>query len=463
LATCLLATLSVPVCAGNYGGNYYPQRHRPRPKPLDGRDPALLTDEKNPKAVAEVMAGARTTANAAWWGFDEKDGTKAIQSALDSPAAKVVVPNVRRPWIVEPLVVRRDDLELVFEPGTVVLAKRDSFKGDHDSLITLKDRRNVTLRGYGATLRMCREYWLEQKYVRMNMGWRMGLRTSGCTGLKVLGLTICDCGGDGIYLGGPSNKDVVIKHVVCDRNHRQGLSVISVENLLVENSVFRRTRGTDPAAGIDLEPNSPREKMVNIRIRNCLFEDNDGAGIQVWLSKLTRQSGEVSVVCESNSIRGGQRGILVGPASDDGAPGQVEFRDNIVRDTSHAGVLIRSKSSRAFRVIFDGSLFDNVAIGTRPAYCYPAPILFHARGQRTERPGGIEFRNCFVHEPKAGDRVLRGGPTILVTPRSDRGVAWRDVTGQIAASVPTGARTEIHLNVEDFSLKLVDERAVTKP
>ncbi|MBN1294144.1 MAG: hypothetical protein JXB48_20070 [Candidatus Latescibacteria bacterium] len=36
----------------------------------------------NPAAVQEVMNGVRTTANAAWWGFNETDATETIQAAL---------------------------------------------------------------------------------------------------------------------------------------------------------------------------------------------------------------------------------------------------------------------------------------------------------------------------------------------------------------------------------------------
>ena len=45
-------------------------------------------------AIAEVAAGKRTTANAAWWGFSKNDSTAALQAAIDSGAKTVVVPYV---------------------------------------------------------------------------------------------------------------------------------------------------------------------------------------------------------------------------------------------------------------------------------------------------------------------------------------------------------------------------------
>ena len=60
----------------------------------------------NPTAVQEVLSGKRKEANAVWWGFDEKDVTKALQGALRSRAKKLTVPNVGKPWVVGPLFPR---------------------------------------------------------------------------------------------------------------------------------------------------------------------------------------------------------------------------------------------------------------------------------------------------------------------------------------------------------------------
>ena len=52
--------------------------------------------------------------------------------------------------------------------------------------------------------------------------------------------------------GGTSDtrtRDIVIRDVVADQNHRQGISVISAVGLLVENSTFSGTNGTAPMAG----------------------------------------------------------------------------------------------------------------------------------------------------------------------------------------------------------------------
>ncbi|MFH7813445.1 hypothetical protein ACH0C8_16175, partial [Acetobacter lovaniensis] len=84
--------------------------------------------------------------------------------------------------------------------------------------------------------------------------WRMGLAFNGCKNITVEGVRIESTGGDGIYLGTTNQQQycqhIRIKDVVCSDNHRQGLSVIGADDLVIENSVFANTWGTVPASGI---------------------------------------------------------------------------------------------------------------------------------------------------------------------------------------------------------------------
>jgi hypothetical protein len=97
--------------------------------------------------------------------------------------------------------------------------------------------------------------------------WRHVLNFTSCTGVRVEGLTLADSGSDGIYLGvaqqGMPCSDVTIRNVSCVNNHRQGISVISTRNLLIEGCSLTGTSGTAPAAGIDFEPNDVTEELVN--------------------------------------------------------------------------------------------------------------------------------------------------------------------------------------------------------
>src|ERR1051325_10654091 len=128
---------------------------------------------------------------------------------------------------------------------------------------------------------------------------------------KSPGTTLRDSGGDGIYVEGrgklSASRDIHIKDVVCDNNYRQGISVISVDGLLVEESTFKNTWGTPPSSGVDLEPDTAVERLKNVVFRNCRFEDNNGDGIEVFLANLKTNSEDVSVLfdrCHVASRRG---------------------------------------------------------------------------------------------------------------------------------------------------------------
>ena len=239
---------------------------------------------QNPEAVAQVAAGKLAIANAAWWGFDSGDATSALQAAIDSKARTVIVPYMGEPWIVRPIRLR-SNLELIFEPGVLVLAKKGEFRERLDCLLTATNESDITIRGYGAILRMRKRDYRNPPYPE-NEEWKHGIKIESCKQVLIEGLRIESSGGDGIYLGRAAqsrsgNEDIVIRDCVSHDNHRQGISIIDAKNLLVENCVFSGTEGTGPSAGVDFEPNFPEQLLVNCVFRNCLFENNAGHGMFV--------------------------------------------------------------------------------------------------------------------------------------------------------------------------------------
>lgn len=241
-----------------------------------------------PDLVARVAAGELKEARASWWGFDTEDSTRFLQQAIDSKVPRLIIDRQPTPWFVLPL-KGVSNQELFFEPGTVVQAKRGAYQGRNDCLLSFSDCTNVRLIGPNATLRMWHEDYMKPPYEKSE--WRHALSLRSVRKALIEGLTIEDSGGDGIYvsrLNGKLNRclDVVIRGVTCRRNHRQGISVISAENLLIENTVLCDTFGTPPAAGIDFEPNKPDEVLKNCVMRSCRAFNNEGCGYDVYLGNL---------------------------------------------------------------------------------------------------------------------------------------------------------------------------------
>lgn len=98
---------------------------------------------------------------------------------------------------------------------------------------------------------------------------------------------IRDSGGDGIYIAGKGegtfSENIYLENIKSINNKRQGMSIISAHNVFVKNCEFTETNGTLPEAGLDIEPNTPKDRIVKINFENCSFTNNNHSGILLSL------------------------------------------------------------------------------------------------------------------------------------------------------------------------------------
>lgn len=336
---------------------------------------------------------------AAAFGFDAADATKALQAAIDSGARKVIVEKMASPWVVEPIRLAGDQ-ELALEAGAVIQAKRGAFTSPGECLLSAAGKRNVTISGGpGAALRMWRADYDRAPYKKSEH--RHAISIKSCAGVRISGLTIAESGGDGIYLGvagRETNRDVVIRDVVCDRNYRQGISVISAENLLIENTVLRDTSGTAPMAGIDFEPNNPSEKLVNCVMRNCVAENNAGDGFTFYVKHQDARSAPLSIRlenCRSVGNRFGFRFASGGDESSAPAPGVVEVTGCRFEKSADGGIAVNGNLAGGRRIRFEKCEVANAAL-EKPR---SAPIQISSITGNPNNVGGVEFAECVVVDP----------------------------------------------------------------
>lgn len=88
---------------------------------------------------------------------------------------------------------------------------------------------------------------------------------------------------DGIIIDGPTQRAAssTVSNIVCDRNARQGCSIVGGRNYAFDRCRFTRTGKarllSAPSAGVDIEPG---DKLVrNLSFTSCEFSDNSGAGM----------------------------------------------------------------------------------------------------------------------------------------------------------------------------------------
>lgn len=415
---------------------------------------------KNVEAIADVESGKRIDANATWWGFDPEDATEGLQAAIDSGARRLIVPNMRTDWNVRPIRLVSNQ-EIIFERGTVVSAKRGEYRGKGDSLFTAQDVENLTIRGYGATFKMWKQDYitglvLEQfdwhrwygQYPKAE--WRMTLSIRGSRNVSVCGLTLKDSGGDGIYVDGGKehrySKDVLLRDIVCENHYRQGISIISVENLTVDNCIFNNTWGTPPSSGVDIEPDLPDQRIKNVQFSGCQFIDNAGDGIEIFLAHTTDETEDVTIRfndCYISSEHGS--GIRVSKIGDKGPGGHIEFNNCRVENTVSFGIKVQEKSVNGARVTFTDCSVINTATDREFGGEWSPISLSLPQTDIVQSMGGIDFIDCFVE-----DNYDRAAVDFT---QKESDLPLQDVSGMITVLNPNGVHAE--LGKEGNQLKLV--------
>jgi len=392
----------------------------------------------NRAAINKAMVDKNQPARAAWWGFDPVDSTASLQSAINSGVRKLIVEDMGAPWITDKITLVSDQ-EIIFEKGVTVLAKRGAFQGSNDSLFTAVLQKNITLTGPGATLRMWKQDYADpDRYKKAE--WRNVLALFSCANVRVTGLTLADSGGDGIYLGvakpGVPCSDVVIKGVTCANNYRQGISVISARNLLIEDCVLKDTSGTAPESGIDFEPNKPGEELTNCVMRNCVSENNRGRGYLFALGYMRDTSAPLSVQLENCRSIGNRRGlefVASNKPGGAGVKGKVDFINCHFESSKESGIMIRDKAITGARLLFKKCRIVDAAAQLPDT----TPIHFASNALAANTLGGIHFDECHIED--AIDRLP---------------MSYKDFSGGTGLAEITGSLRVTHSPENDVTHRL---------
>lgn len=333
-------------------------------------------------------------AYAADWGFDPEDSTEYIQAAINSGARTVVIQNMGADWVIKPVKFASNQL-VVFEPGVVVAAKPGSFQGPADCLMRGMIVSNVTLWGYGATLRMRREDYIGPDYEHGQ--WRHCLSFQGSDNVSILGLRCEQSGGDGIYIGagdGIPATNILIRDCTCDYNYRQGISVTSAQSVHIENCVLSNTQGNPPQAGIDLECNFAGDTLSDIVVSNCVSQNNAGPGFVASLKNLTAATAPpVSVLFENCQVIDCGSWSLAAVNDADTPPTAIEFRNCSVQGGPMYGIWARWLSPPEAQLLFTNCVLTDTANDRRSPINFEMP---HATA--LSYPGRIRLDNCTVYD-----------------------------------------------------------------
>ncbi|WP_423149297.1 right-handed parallel beta-helix repeat-containing protein [Rubrolithibacter danxiaensis] len=153
------------------------------------------------------------------------------------------------------------------------------------------------------------------KHLGKSGEWGMGIKITNSSNISIYNAKISNCWGDGIYINGikrnPS-KNIKIMSSSCVSNRRNGISIISVDSLLIQDTYTANNNGTPPMCGIDIEPNSYMDEVKNVKIVNARTESNLGKGISLSLEKLYGSVDKnISIYLKNHKDFGSSKGLHI--------------------------------------------------------------------------------------------------------------------------------------------------------
>lgn len=336
-------------------------------------------------------------------GYNATDATPFLQTAIsDTNADTVIIDHIGSDWITAPLFVNRSNLVLILEDGVTMIAKAGAFDV-FDPLIRIVDQSNITILGYGATMKM-----RKAEYTSLDDSeYRHVISLQSAINIRIEGLRLEDSGGDGLYIGNsfrpdsPQNycENIVVRNCFMTNNYRQGISIISVRDALIEYCEISETKGTLPEAGIDIEPDNPSHRIENLTIRGCKIFDNYGQAIQFAFPFVDDSSLDVSIVMEDTYIANNHD-----PSNEyaytemaftdnygNGIDGTVTLRNCYVAESQWGAIFIE-KTVESFDVFIENCVFKDVS---QNPIAFNAPIFVEVKNNAIPF-GGVTFTDCTI-------------------------------------------------------------------
>ncbi len=141
---------------------------------------------------------------------------------------------------------------------------------------------NIAIKGYGTIV--------GDKHTHLGKDgeWGMGVALRGAVNASISDITINNCWGDCIYVGGNSKK-VRIENCLLNHGRRQGISVTSADSVDIRNCRIADVGGANPEYAIDLEPN--KGDTVNHVVIDNVEMVNCAGGLGVTRSRTAMNGG----------------------------------------------------------------------------------------------------------------------------------------------------------------------------
>jgi len=285
------------------------------------------------------------------------DYTKYVQLALDENK-DVIFPNF--PILINDNgIVLSSNTNIYFDVNSKLILKQSS--KESYSMLKIYNVENVNL----FNVHLVGDRY---QHIGSEGEWGMGIRIQNAKNINIYNSTIRDMWGDGIYItsfGNTSNQNILIQSSWIDNTRRNGISIISGEDINIDYVKISNTNGTAPASGIDIEPNNTSNKVKNIILSNIITYNNQRDGIVLDFTNLVHDGGinEVKVTINNHIDIGSNYGLFLAGFRKLNKGSRPLEGEIVIKNVNWIG----SRSNNALRIgkgseYFPDVIFENVII-----------------------------------------------------------------------------------------------------
>ncbi|MGC5743528.1 right-handed parallel beta-helix repeat-containing protein [Chryseobacterium sp. NFX27] len=252
----------------------------------------------------------------------DKDYTDFIQKGLNENST-LIMPDF--PVLVnENGLTLKSNQKILFQKNSKLIMKPNA--KDRNGILNLFNIQNVDI--YYPSL-----IGDKHKHLSTTGEWGMGIYILSSSNINIIGSSIESTWGDGICIGGRNginSSGITIKNVILKDNRRNGLTIGGVTNLVLENAYIANTSGTNPQAGIDIEPDSNAYDVKNVKLNNIETVNNGNYGIIISPGNMVgKQQKAISVAINNFKDNGSKIGFGMAVTRDKPNAGFPQLNGNI--------------------------------------------------------------------------------------------------------------------------------------
>ncbi|MGR3854262.1 hypothetical protein [Chryseobacterium indologenes] len=241
------------------------------------------------------------------------DYTDYIQKAIDGNS-KVMMPDFP---LMTSGIFAQSNSQIYFQKNSSLILKPTA--NVRYQIISLHGVENVKI--YNPRLIGDRDKHLDSKGE-----WGFGIDIRGSRNIDIFNANIFDCWGDGIVLVKTmrniragitkenlfATENINIIGGVINNVRRNGITIAGGKNIMIKNLLIANINGTNPMAGIDIEPDDSNNILENITIDNVKI-NNANVGIDLHLGQYGNKNiaKSVTVSCTNVSVENANSGIYI--------------------------------------------------------------------------------------------------------------------------------------------------------